>query len=197
MFVMDGSGSIVGDDPNAYNDAMDFLKELAMSFSMGDNLVRVGMVQYSGSNPGLGSCDSVNSVCDATVFEKFEVQELSGNPQQICATLDRPHLGGGTPILEGLGVAHCALKDSTRSAKFVVFITDGKPATGTSDAIVALAEQMRNESITIFSIGVGGTSANPTADTNLLKKIASPPIDDHLYHADQFSDMLGGNFTKR
>ncbi|GMH74004.1 hypothetical protein TrRE_jg8368, partial [Triparma retinervis] len=60
MFVMDGSGSITSGDANAYNDAMDFLRELAMTFSMGDNLVRVGMVQYSGSNPGLGSCDSVN-----------------------------------------------------------------------------------------------------------------------------------------
>lgn len=47
MFVMDGSGSI---SASAYQEAMDFLRELAMSFPMEDNLVNVGFVQYAGSS---------------------------------------------------------------------------------------------------------------------------------------------------
>ena len=49
IFVMDGSASVLA---NQYSDAMDFLTELAMSFPMHDDLVNVGMVQYSGSASG-------------------------------------------------------------------------------------------------------------------------------------------------
>ena len=197
MFVMDGSSSITFSDSNAYTDAVAFMKDLAMSFSMGDNLVRVGMVQYSAPTGSLGTCDSVNGVCDASVLEKFEVQELTGNPKQLCAVLDRPMIASGTPILEGLQVAHCAMKAAQSNAKFMVFITDGKPPDATKADIVALAQQIRNESVTIFAIGVGGTEANPTADVSLLRQIASLPVDDHLFHADKFSELLAGNFSKR
>lgn len=98
---------------------------------MGDNLVRVGMVQYSGSTPMSGTCDSLNNNCDKSILDQFVVQELSGDPRQICATLDEPHISSGTPILEGLQVAHCAIRESSRSAKFMVFITDGQPQSGT------------------------------------------------------------------
>ena len=49
VFVMDGSGSV---NAQQYSDAMDFLTDLAMSFPMHNDLVNVGMVQYSGGSTG-------------------------------------------------------------------------------------------------------------------------------------------------
>ncbi|GMH96767.1 hypothetical protein TrST_g2185 [Triparma strigata] len=186
MFVMDGSGSITA---SAYQEAMDFLRELAMSFPMDDNLVNVGFVQYAGSS-GFSTCDSVSGTCEADVLNTFKVQELTGSAPQICAALDMPYLGGGTPILLGLQVAHCALKGGRDVPKFIVFITDGQPG-GADEPIIALAEQIRNESTTIFAITIVG------GDEPLMAQIATPPASQHAFVSTDFPSLLQGNFTKR
>jgi len=49
VFAMDGSGSI---SSTSYSQAVQFLRDLAMSFAIGQNLVHIGMIQWSGSPSG-------------------------------------------------------------------------------------------------------------------------------------------------
>ena len=144
---------------------------------MHPDLVNVGMVQYSGSN--LAGCDSVAGTCDFSVIDQMVVQTLSGDSAQICATIEQPQINFGTPILNGLQVAHCALKGSTRNvAKFIVFITDGQPGGGASEAdqVRALAEIIRNDTITIFAIGVGTGADHQLMQVRMCESRRTSPL---------------------
>ena len=105
-----------------------------------------------------------------------------------------PSLPSSTPILEGLAAGHCALKASTRGVpQFVVLVTDGEPSDPDSiPAIRELASQMRNESITIFSIAVG-----TGAETALMEEIASKPTAEHFYYEDNFDNLLNSDFSDK
>jgi len=100
VFVMDGSGSVDGTD---YLEATTFLAKLAMSFAIGDDLVKVSFVQYSAGGtagtpayiPEGASIDSMGDTFDAPVAEVFTLQELESDPNQICASLAAAQIGAG------------------------------------------------------------------------------------------------------
>jgi hypothetical protein len=122
--------------------------------------------------------------------EKFVVQDLSGDAEQICATLDAPQIRDGTPILQALSAGYCILKGSTRSSRKMVFLTDGQGPR--ADEVIALATTMKAEGIDIFtmSIGVG-------ADTALMNGMASTPTEEFSYHVDDFDSLLTGDFIAK
>jgi hypothetical protein len=197
VFVMDGSASV---DDLDFREATEFLKKLGMSFALGKDLVRISYVQYSGSSDDESSnyvttCDSRSGNCDNSVTSRFVLQELSGDANQICASISAPQIKSGTPILQGLAAGHCALKGSGRDVpQFVVLITDGAPS-GFEDTIPEireLAAQMRNESITIFSIAVGDG-----ADEALMKNIASKPSSEFYFYESSFDVLLTSDFTNK
>lgn len=65
---------------------------------------------------------------------------------------------GGTNISEALELAINALnKSDSKNPKFIVFVTDGKPTAGLTDAdeIIKLMASKNTESIRLFSFGIG------------------------------------------
>ena len=173
-----------------------FFKSLSESFALGPGLVEISIVQYSGTATELGAdnCDGLSDspFCAAAILNKFIVQPLSGDINQVCASLGQPQIGQGTPIIQGLQVASCALRESKKSAKYLVFLTDGEPSEngGTPETIGDLTTALKAEGVTIFSIKVGAS------DSELMKAIATDSS--YYYHETDFDQLASNvNFTKR
>jgi hypothetical protein len=188
VYVIDGSGSIAAAD---YILIIEFLQELTSKFQVKDSKVRVGVVQYAGDD-SLGVCQTTSSPysCPVDVLDRFIVQDLSGDPKQVCATLEAPKINDGTPIIQAMAVAHCILLGSSRSQRKMIFITDGQATRG--DEITALATQMKAEDISIFSLAIGSG-----ADVALMESIASLPVEDHSYQTQDFQALLTSDFITK
>jgi Mg-chelatase subunit ChlD len=88
----------------------------------------------------------------------------SANRQQIAAELARVTAGGGTQVLGALRAAHDLLAGVKAEVKHVILFSDGEAAT---DGLVELARQMRQQQITISTIGVAG------ADPRMLELLST------------------------
>jgi len=191
VLSMDGSGSI---STASYDQAKIFLKDLAMSFAIEQDLVNIGMVQWSGSSTGTCTPSAGTPSCDASILNPFVNMELSYDLDQICSTINANQIKSGTPTLEGLLASHCVLKGGRPTAsKFLVFITDGSPSAGIAPypEIVAAANAIKADGVKLFSINVGGGSSVDT----LMKAIASDPKADHYFSISDFSTLVNGNFA--
>ncbi len=88
----------------------------------------------------------------------------SANRQQISAEIARVTAGGGTRMLGALRSAHDILIGAKAEVKHVILFSDGEAAT---EGLVELARQMRQQKITISTIGVAG------ADEHLLELLST------------------------
>jgi|SRR6185436_4457497 len=90
--------------------------------------------------------------------------QASANRQQIAAEIARVNAGGGTQMLGALRSAHDILAAANAQVKHVILLSDGEAA---SEGLVDLATQMRQQKITLSTIGVAG------ADQHLLELLST------------------------
>lgn len=88
----------------------------------------------------------------------------SSNRQQIAAELAKLTAGGGTQMLGALRAAHDLLAGAKAEVKHVILFSDGEAPT---DGLVELARKMRQQQITISTIGVFG------ADERMLELLST------------------------
>nr|XP_006120973.1 collagen alpha-6(VI) chain-like [Pelodiscus sinensis]XP_025039335.1 collagen alpha-6(VI) chain-like [Pelodiscus sinensis]XP_025039336.1 collagen alpha-6(VI) chain-like [Pelodiscus sinensis]XP_025039337.1 collagen alpha-6(VI) chain-like [Pelodiscus sinensis] len=131
-FLIDGSGSIY---PNDFQDMKVFMNEMISMFQVSANGVRFGVVQYA-STPQT----------EFTIGQYNSVKQLKEAIRVIQQT------GGGTNTGDALRYMKSlfakAAKD--RVPQLLIVITDGE----SQDEVITPAEELRQEGITIFAIGI-------------------------------------------
>ncbi|CAM2105657.1 unnamed protein product [Caretta caretta] len=131
-FLMDGSGSIF---PNDFQDMKVFMNEMIRMFQVSANGVRFGVVQYASAPQTelvISQYDSVNQVKEAV-----RVIHQSG---------------AGTNTGDALRYMKSLFAKATRDnvPKLLIVVTDGE----SQDQVTKAAEELRQEGIVIYAIGV-------------------------------------------
>ncbi|XP_026172742.1 collagen alpha-6(VI) chain-like isoform X2 [Mastacembelus armatus] len=163
VFLIDQSGSI---DPQDYTIMKKFTAELVNSFKVSEDLVRVGLAQFS------------SSFQDEFYLNKFYTEEAVTKH-----ILDMVQLGGGTNIglaLDSIREYFEASRGSRRSAGIsqnLVLITDGESQDDVEDA----ADRLKDLGIEVFAIGVGDVH-----DLELLQITGTP---ERLFTVQNFGSL--------
>ncbi|XP_074126927.1 collagen alpha-4(VI) chain-like isoform X2 [Sminthopsis crassicaudata] len=131
-FLIDGSGSIVPED---FKEMKTFMDELISVFHVGADQVRFGVVQYS----------------DYSQTE-FNISQHTSVAQLKRAIGSIEQMEGGTHTGDALRFMKQLFSRDARDGVpgFLIVITDGK----SQDPVAQAAEELRQENITIYAIGV-------------------------------------------
>ncbi|XP_067095745.1 von Willebrand factor A domain-containing protein 1 isoform X1 [Osmerus mordax] len=161
LFLLDSSGSVSSYE---HTRMLSFLSELLLPFSLGEDQVRVGLLQV-GTQPHL-----------EFGFNFFNTQ--AGLQRALKST--RP-LGGDTNTEEALRMAQDSVLrpggvGGARPGlpRVLVWLTDGvKPG----DVIGPMAE-LREEGVAVLVVSTGH------GNYQVLRQVVSPPVESHLYFID-------------
>lgn len=161
LFLLDSSGSVPSYE---HSRMLTFLSEVLLPFSLGEDQVRVGLLQV-GTKPRLEF--------------GFDAHLTQGGLQEAMRNV-RP-LRGDTNTVEALRMAkEWVLKpgaaDGARAGlpRVLVWLTDGvKPG----DVIGPMAE-LRDEGVAVLLVSTGH------GNYQVLRQVVSPPIENHLYFVD-------------
>ncbi|XP_074051313.1 collagen alpha-4(VI) chain-like, partial [Macrotis lagotis] len=131
-FLIDGSGSINSED---FKEMKTFMNELISVFHVGADHVRFGVVQYS----------------DKPQTE-IDISQHTSVAQLKMAITNIRQIEEGTQTGEALRFMKHLFSNITRDKvpRFLIVITDGK----SQDPVAQVAEELRQENITIYAIGV-------------------------------------------
>lgn len=160
LFLLDSSGSVSSYE---HSRMLTFLSELLLPFSLGEDQVRVGLLQV-GTRPRL-----------EFGFDTHSAQSgLQGALRSI-----KP-LRGDTNTVEALRMAERVLRpgaaDGARAElpRVLVWLTDGvKPG----DVIGPMAK-LREEGVAVLVVSTGH------GNYQVLRQVVSPPVENHLYFVD-------------
>ncbi|KAF6728039.1 von Willebrand factor A domain-containing protein 1 [Oryzias melastigma] len=160
LFLVDSSGSVSSYE---HGRMLAFLSELLLPFSLGEDQVRVGLLQV-GTKPRL-----------EFGFDKFKSQSgLQGALKSI-----RP-LRGDTNTVEALEMAKDVLRRGAGHGggsglpRVLVWLTDGvKPG----DVVGPMAE-LQKEGVAVLVVSTGH------GNYQVLKQVVSPPAERHLHFVD-------------
>ncbi|KAF1080116.1 MAG: hypothetical protein GQF41_3583 [Candidatus Rifleibacterium amylolyticum] len=103
---------------------------------------------------------------------------------------------GGTNISESLELAVGALnKSESKNPKFIVFVTDGKPTAGLTDAdeIIKLMQRKNTEGIRLFSFGIGD-DLNATLIDSLAEENSG--VSDYVSEDEDLEIKISALFSK-
>lgn len=161
LFLVDSSGSVSSYE---HSRMLSFLSELLLPFSLGEDQVRIGLLQV-GTKPRL-----------EFGFDKYRTQ--SG--LQGALTNVKP-LRGDTNTVDALKMAkEWVLRpggaDGARAGlpRVLVWLTDGvKPG----DVVGPMAE-LQEEGVAVLVVSTGH------GNYQVLRQVVSPPVEDHLYFVD-------------
>uniref|UniRef100_A0A4W3GCF7 Collagen type VI alpha 6 chain n=1 Tax=Callorhinchus milii TaxID=7868 RepID=A0A4W3GCF7_CALMI len=136
FFLIDGSGSI---QPDNFQDMKMFMKEVAKTFRIGANKVRIGVVQF-GSAPQT----------------EFDMTQYSTNTELEMAMNQIVQIGGGTETGRALTYMKTLFSEAAKTRsygvrRFLIIITDGQ----SEDSVEIPAEELRQEGIVNYAIGAG------------------------------------------
>ncbi|KAK1172363.1 collagen alpha-6(VI) chain-like [Acipenser oxyrinchus oxyrinchus] len=168
VFLVDGSWSIGTEN---FKRVREFLYTLVNTLDVGEDKVRIGLIQYSGT--------------PRTEFALNTYQTKQDNLQYM-KTL--PYKGGGTQT--GLGLDFMLKNHFTEAAgsraregvpQVAVIITDGK----SQDNVKEAADAVKGSGITLYAIGI------KDADLAELSEIASDPDDQFVYNVADFAALTG------
>lgn len=180
VLVLDASGSMSGDPINQ-------TKFAAISFagSMFKEDARVSVVTYSGS-AGVSVA-------------------LTQNATKVNNAINAIGIGGGTNIESGLSVGYSQLENSTAKNRIIVLMSDGMPNAGkTGDSLIAYADEIKNNGITIYTMGFFSQTGNDRASAQaLMEKIgssgnhyeASDTLDLEYFFSDVADQINGQKYT--
>nr|XP_029520517.1 von Willebrand factor A domain-containing protein 1-like isoform X1 [Oncorhynchus nerka] len=161
LFLLDSSGSVSSYE---YSRMLGFLSELLLPFSLGEDQVRVGLLQV-GTQPRLEfGFDAHNT--------QSGLQEALGNTKA---------LRGDTNTEEALRMAKdWVLKPGGASGaraelpRVLVWLTDGvKPGD-----VIGPMEELREEGVAVLVISTGH------GNYQVLRQVVTPPVESHLYFVD-------------
>ncbi|KAM6936028.1 LOW QUALITY PROTEIN: collagen alpha-6(VI) chain [Lycodopsis pacificus] len=163
VFLIDQSGSISSND---YTTMKLFTTGLVNSFKVSENLVRVGLAQFS-----------------STFQKEFYLNQFYSEQAMTKHILDMEQLGGGTNI----GLALDSIRDyfeasrgsrrSTGISQNLVLITDGESQDDVEDA----ADRLRALGVEVFAIGIGDVH-----DLELLQITGTP---ERLFTVQSFGSL--------
>lgn len=161
LFLLDSSGSVSSYE---HSRMLSFLSELLLPFSLGEDQVRVGLLQV-GTKPRL------EFGFDAHSSQK-SLQEALGSTKP---------LRGDTNTVDALSLAkEQVLRPGAPAGarpglpRVLVWLTDGvKPG----DVLGPMA-QLREEGVAVLVVSTGH------GNYLVLKEVVSPPVEDHLYFVD-------------
>ncbi|KAF3838994.1 hypothetical protein F7725_017711 [Dissostichus mawsoni] len=150
FFLMDDSGSITWQD---FAEMQSFINKFIEHFQIGPQQVRIGLVKYSDSPT-----------------DEFDLTTHSDAKSLVNAINSIHHAGGGTGT--GKALSHmgrlfkrAAVTRDHEAPKYLIVLTDGK----SSDEVEAPAEELREQGIIIYAIGVKDSSQTQ------LEEIAGDP----------------------
>lgn len=163
VFLIDQSGSISAND---YTTMKQFTTALVSSFKLSENLVRVGLAQFS-----------------STFQNEFYLNQFYSDQAVTKHILDMKQIGGGTNIglaLDSIIDHFDASRGGRRSARIsqnLVLITDGE----SQDDVEEAADRLRALGIEVFAIGIGDVH-----DLELLQITGTP---DRLFTVQSFGSL--------
>uniref|UniRef100_UPI0037E7ED21 von Willebrand factor A domain-containing protein 1 n=1 Tax=Semicossyphus pulcher TaxID=241346 RepID=UPI0037E7ED21 len=161
LFLLDSSGSVSSYE---HSRMLAFLSELLLPFSLGEDQVRVGLLQV-GTKPRL----------------EFGFDTHTSQSSLQGALKNTKPLRGDTNTVEALRMAkewvlRPGAADGTRAGlpRVLVWLTDGvKPG----DVIGPMAE-LREEGVAVLVVSTGH------GNYLVLREVVTPPVEDHLYFVD-------------
>ncbi|XP_059508798.1 collagen alpha-6(VI) chain-like [Stegostoma tigrinum] len=162
FFLIDGSGSIY---PDNFKEIKTFLSDVVKLFSIGENQVRIGVVQFS---------DRVQS--------EFEITQYTSKVELVEAIERIGQIGGGTETGRALTYMTTYLNRARQSRKtevqrLLITITDGV----SDDNVTIPAMKVRQEGVVVYAVGVGA------ADKSELQLIAG--ADERVYYLQHFDAL--------
>ncbi|XP_019711442.1 collagen alpha-4(VI) chain-like [Hippocampus comes] len=167
VFLVDSSGSIGSTD---FQEVRRFLRTVVSEFDIGPDNVRVGLAQ-----------------CNQDPFLEFSLMEHLDKDSLLAELDNLPFRGGCTETGEAIDFIRTQLFNESAGSRasqgvsqIAVVITDGV----SGDDVVQPALRLRQHSVTVFAIGVGG-GANVTE----LDAIANQPSEDFRFLIDNFQSL--------
>ncbi|XP_067857044.1 collagen alpha-6(VI) chain-like [Heptranchias perlo] len=168
VFLVDGSWSI---GIQNFKKVQEFLYTLVNGFDVGEDKVRIGLIQYSG-----------------TPRTEFLLSTYSDKNEILQYLQQLPYKGGGTRT--GLGLDFMLNKHFVESAgsrasigvpQVAIVVTDGQ----SQDSVGPPAKALRDRGITVYAIGIRD------AVEKELEEIASEPAGQHVYSVVDFAALRG------
>lgn len=161
-FLIDGSSSV--GEVN-FRVVLEFIVSISKAFEITDIGSRVGVVQFTYDQK-----------------TEFEFTEYSTKDDLISAVRRISYMSGGTATGDALEYTSKFLfgpfKNGTHK-NYLIIITDGQ----SYDDVVGPAQAVREEGITVFSVGVAWA---PQDD---LRDMASEPKESHMYFSREFTGL--------
>uniref|UniRef100_A0A4W3GB04 Collagen type VI alpha 6 chain n=1 Tax=Callorhinchus milii TaxID=7868 RepID=A0A4W3GB04_CALMI len=168
VFLVDGSWSIGSQN---FRRVREFLYTLVNAFDIGEDKVRVGLVQYS-----------------STPRTEFLLNSYSSKTEILQYLQQLPYKGGGTRTGLGLNFIlnnHFTESAGSRAARGIpqvaIVLTDGK----SQDRVGLPAQALKNKGIIVIAIGIRDAVEKELYD------IASDPPETYVYNMPDFAALRG------
>ncbi|KAM5156748.1 collagen alpha-4(VI) chain-like [Mantella aurantiaca] len=137
VFLIDGSASISQGD---FETSKTFMKEIVDSFTVAENRVRIGVAQYS-EYPQK----------EFFLNEHYSSSKIKNNIEQIVQLNQNTYTGKGLKFVKQFFDPANGGRKNQNVHQYLIVMTDGE----SHDTVNEEAAELRNNGITIFSIGIG------------------------------------------
>ncbi|CAM2105656.1 unnamed protein product [Caretta caretta] len=147
----------------------DFLYIMVSSFDVGEDKIRIGLIQYSDAPHTEFFLSTYN--CKEAILEKIQALHYKGGGTKTGESL--------WFMLENHFEETVGSRRQEGVPQIAVVITDGQA----QDNIQEPAKEVKDTGITLYAIGIKDASWEE------LREIASDPDDKHVYEVEDFTDL--------
>eukprot|EP01062_Namystynia_karyoxenos_P069337 TRINITY_DN64849_c0_g1_i1.p1 TRINITY_DN64849_c0_g1~~TRINITY_DN64849_c0_g1_i1.p1 ORF type:complete len:4109 (+),score=1223.61 TRINITY_DN64849_c0_g1_i1:127-12327(+) len=204
VLVLDGSGSMsnrFGRHSHGFYGVMSMLRDWvdrlpltgekagqAMA-NLPNGGVRVGLVQFSGSNPYYGRRGQTKAIKSPNYYRRKKLTggRLSGDKEELLADIDwhhRNYMRQGTMIEMGIRMAAQMFEDRAPGRQHaVILLTDGQIFD--ANRLQGVRRLLDDKKAIVFGVVVRRTSGHTRTDTSAeksLKPVLSGIVDEHFYN---------------
>lgn len=159
---------------------LDFVKQMSQGFDIASNGTHIGVVTFS-SKPHL----------------EFHLNKFNSKSAVNQGVSNIHYISGGTNTADAIKYARqtsflAANGARSGASKIAIIVTDGKSQS--PPATAAEAQKMRDQGITVFSIGVGTGPNKPELDA-----MATDPDNQHVFVVSNFDALkqIKGELQKK
>ena len=163
VIAIDASGSILP----FWNNTIDYVERFLSNFDVADNMVRVGLIDFSAVSNAISPVDTGNNLGD--LLELLE--ELRRRPQN-GETHTHLALERASEMFRGA----LPRKETKLLPRVLVVLTDGELTSGQYTDLDAVLQDLKELGVVIFVVGVG----NDTVPFG-LEKLASQPAYQYVF----------------